>query len=149
MVLPSLRAGVIGRYSASFSGLPPQSIALHARGVLVLIDDLHCHETPGAVRELDRHRSGIEIDNVSRLGRTMPCCGGGASSRPWRNFPKPSSRATSRLPIAPVAPAKKIFMSTTPHGTFPAKTLVATISVRTSEQPASSDRFHQIVRRRT
>src|SRR2546430_816412 len=27
--------------------------------------------------------------NVSRLGRTMPCWTGGASSRPWRNFPKP------------------------------------------------------------
>src|SRR5262249_48144673 len=40
-------------------------------------------------------------------------------------------------------------MSTTPHGTFPAKTLVATIAFEQASNRAGSDRFHQIVRRRT
>src|SRR4029077_127205 len=53
--------------------LPGQSVAtravIDARGVLILIDDLHPHETLGAIGQRNRHRSSIEVKNRKRVQR--------------------------------------------------------------------------------
>jgi hypothetical protein len=36
---------------------------------LILIDDLHPHEPLAGVRQCNRHRSGIEVDNRKRIQR--------------------------------------------------------------------------------
>jgi hypothetical protein len=40
-----------------------------SRGVLILIDDLHPHEALAGVRQRNRHRSRIEVDNRKRIQR--------------------------------------------------------------------------------
>ena len=39
------------------------------RGVLILIDDLHPHEALAGLRQRNRHRPGIEVDNGKRIQR--------------------------------------------------------------------------------
>src|SRR6516225_5622442 len=52
---------------------PRQSVNARAviggRSVLILIDDLHPHEVLAGLRQRNRHRPGIEVDNGKRIQR--------------------------------------------------------------------------------
>jgi hypothetical protein len=49
-------------------GVPARAI-VDRRGVLVLIDDLHHHETIARIGQRDRHRTGVEVEHRERIQR--------------------------------------------------------------------------------
>src|SRR5258708_34180197 len=103
-----------GNGIAGANHLPRQSMAARTvigrPGILILIDDLHPHEALAGVRQRNRYRPGIEVDNHKRIqrvavGTNNPLLDGGRNLPAMPEFPQsavPDHPAKINTPPAPL-----------------------------------------------
>ena len=65
---PDSNHGVARAHHLTGQGVAAGAV-VDSSGVLILIDDLHCHEALGTLRQCDRYRTGIQVEHSKRIER--------------------------------------------------------------------------------